>query len=129
MYNKTFVRLVPPKESGLKEGYYIQLMETGKMQLLCKIEYIFQSPQPSQVQSNQQKLMNSFAQKTQYYLFYNNQYYKVKDKGSFSRLFPQYKKQIKKFSRDHSLDFKKNADKSLLSLAGCCEELLTPTNK
>jgi len=129
MYNKTFIWLTPPKESGLKAGYYIQLLDKEKMQLLCKTEFILQSPQPSQMQQTQQRLTNSFYQKTQYYLLYNNQYNKVKDKGSFSKLFPQYKKQINKFSKDHSLNFKMNADESLMSLADYCEELLTSTNK
>jgi len=129
MYNKTFVRLAPPKESGLKEGYYIQLSDKEKMQLLCKIDFSLQMPQPTQQQVGLQRLANNFTRKTQYYLLYNNQYNKVKDKGSFSKLFPQYKKQINKFSKAHSLNFKEDTDKSLTALADYCDELLTSTNK
>jgi len=129
MYNKTFVWLTPSKGSGLKEGYYIQLLEKEKMQLFCKTEFVLESSQQSEIESKQQRLTNSFTQKMQYYLLYNNQYYKVKDKKSFSKLFPQYKKQINNFSKEHSLNFKTNADESLMSLAGYCEELLTSTNK
>jgi len=129
MYNKTFVRLTPPKESGLKEGYYIQLFDKDKMRLLCKVDFSLQLPQTTQQQVGLQRLANTFAKKTQYYLFYNNLYNKVKDKGSFSKLFPQYKKQFNKFSKTHSLNFKKDTDKSLTALAGYCDELLTSTNK
>jgi len=129
VYNKTFIWLTPSKESGLKTGYYIQLLDHGNMQLLCRMEFMLQQPQVNQMQPNQQKLTSNFIQKTQYYLFYDNRYYKVKNNGSFSKLFPRYKKQINKFSKDHSLDFKKDADVSLTALAGYCYELLTSTNK
>jgi hypothetical protein len=99
------------------------------MQLLCRIEFMLQAPQPTQQQLGMQRLANSFTQKKQYYLLYNDQYNKVKDKGSLSKLFPQYKKQINKFSKAHSLNFKKNTKGSLTALAGYCEELLTSTGK
>ena len=120
MYSKTFVRLIPPKESGLKPGFYIQLLEKEKMQLYCK-EYF---------NLEQRELIYSgFARGVRYYLLYNGQYYTVKNKGSFSKLFPRYKKQINKFAKDNKLNFKQNTDVSLTSLAACCEELITSTNK
>jgi len=53
----------------------------------------------------------------------------VKNKGSFSKLFPKYKKQINQFVKNNNLNFNKNTDISLASLAGYCEELITSTNK
>ena len=122
MYNKTFVWLAPPKESGLKTGYYIQLLEGGKMQLFCKENY------SSEQRIQDRVTVNYFSRKVRYYLSYNNRYHTVKDKGSFSKLFPQYKMQINSFVQDNQLNFKQNTEKSLTSLAGYCEGLINSTN-
>ena len=119
MYNKTFVRLAPPKESGLKPGFYIQLLDREKIQLFSK-EYC--NLKPDQV-------TYSFERKIRYYLYYNNRYVMVNKKSSFSKLFPQYKKQINKFAKDQKLDFKRAAENSFTSLAGYCEELIISTDK
>jgi hypothetical protein len=118
MYNKTFVCLVPSKESGLKNGYYIQLFEGKKIQLFCKENYIIQP----------KDAIYRFERKIRHYLLYSDRYYPVKNTASFSKIFPQYKRQINKFSRDNKLNFKQNKDKSLTSLAGYCEVLLNLQN-
>jgi len=120
MYNKTFVRLIPPKESGLKPGFYIQLLKKEKMQLYRK-EYF------NLVQK--EMIYYGFERGTRHYLVYNNRYHPVKNKGSFSKIFPQHKKSINKFAKDNKLNFKQNTDESFTSLAGYCEELITSTNK
>jgi hypothetical protein len=122
MYNKTFVWLIPPKESGLKTGYYKQLLDGRKMQLLCKENYI------AEQKVNDRTAINYFSHKVRYYLSYNNQYHTVKNKGSFGKLFPQYKTQINSFVQDNQLDFKKNTEESLTSLAHYCEGLINSTN-
>ena len=119
MYQKTFVRLNPPKESGLKQGFYIQLLEREKIQLFCK-EYFY---------LDQKQLVYSFERKIRYYLLYNDRYFMVKNKSSFSKLFPQYKKQINIFVKDQKLNFKRNTDESLISLAVYCENLMIFDNK
>jgi len=119
MYNRTFVLLNPPKESGIKNGYYMQLSEGEKVKLFCK----------ETCSIRQKQITYSFDHKITYYLLYGNRYYTVKNKGSFSKLFPQYKKQINQYVKDHKLNFRQNAEASLTFLAQYCEELITPTNK
>ena len=119
MYNKTFVWLVPPKESGLKNGYYIQLLAGNQLQLFCKENYLVQPKDATYC----------FYPKTQHYLLCNQRFYSVKNKTSFFKIVPQYKKQINKFSRDSKLDFKHNKDKSLTDLAEYCEGLLNLEDK
>ena len=119
MYNRTFILLDPPKESGIKKGYYIQLLEGEKVKLFCKETYSIR----------QKQLTYAFDHKITYYLLYNNRYYTVKNKGSFSKLFPQYKKQINQYAKDHKLNFRQDVEVSLTSLAQYCEELITSTNK
>ena len=119
IYNRTFVLLNPPKESGLKQGFYMQLFEREKMQLYSKEHFFLESKQ----------LTFNFERKIRYYLLYNGQYFTIKNSGSFSKLFPQYKKQINKFAKEQHLNFKRDAEKSFTSLADYCEELLTSTNQ
>jgi len=120
MYNQTFVRLIPPKDSGLKPGFYIQLLDKEKMKLYRKEYFDIQI---------EETIYYRFKNGIRFYLFYNNQYYSVKNKGSFSKLFPQNKKQINKFVKDHKLDFKQHPNESFTSLAGFCEELNNSNNK
>lgn len=121
MYNKTFVWLIPSKDSGLKAGYYIRLHDGKNMQLFCKQYY--------DLQPQQGKVTYYFEPKTRYYLFYNDKYYPVKNKSLFTKIFKPLKKQINQFVKNRHLNFKQDADGSLTSLAGYCEELLTSTNK
>ncbi|MCL2649897.1 MAG: hypothetical protein FWD60_02580 [Candidatus Azobacteroides sp.] len=123
MHDKTVVYLTPPKETGLKTGYYIQLQEGKKIQLFCKEYY---TPQ-QRIQG--EKALNYFNHGIRYYLLYNNRYYTVKNKNSFSKVFPQYKKQINSFVRGNRLNFNQDKDESLTSLARYCEELVTSMNK
>ncbi len=118
MYNKTIVWLDSPK-SKLAAGYYMQLTEGEKIQLLSK-----------EIYSSTHRIENSvviyyFDRKVQYYLAYNNRYYAVKNKNTFSKLFPQYKKQINRFVYENRLNFKRNKEESLTSLARYCEELIS----
>jgi len=123
MYDKTFVWLTPPKESQLKAGYYIQLLNGEKIRLYRKENYIYQ-------QNIQDKdVVTYFDLKVRHYLLYNNKYYPVKNKGTFAKLFPKYKKQINKHAKDQKLNFKQNADESFYSLASYCEELLKINNQ
>ena len=122
-YLKTFVWLDPSKESGLKTGFYMLLSEGEKMQLLCKERYSLQQ------KLRQTGAISYFEHGIRYYLLHNNRYYTVKNKGSFSKLFPQYKKQINKFAKNHRLDFKHQTEGSLVLLSNYCEELLNSTNK
>ena len=122
MHNRIFVWLDPPKESGLKTGYYMQLLEGKKTQLLCKENYTFDQ------RMRENAVVNCFEHKIRYYLSYNNRYYTVKNSGSFSKIFPQHKKQINSFAHDNRLNFKQNTAESLTSLALYCEELINSTN-
>ena len=129
MYDKTFRWLNPAKESGLKPGFYIHLFGGKGIQLFCKEHYSLQNNQLTANITHNTRFY-WFERSVRYYLFYNNQYYTVKNKGSFSNLFPQYKKQINQFVKTNKLNFKKdNSSESLASLAGYCEELLTLTSR
>ena len=123
MYGKTFVWLTPPKDSRLTPGYYMQLFEGKEIQLFCKEKYT-----PRKSLENEYTVFY-FDYKIRYYLLYNNRYYTVKNKALFVKLFPQYKKYINKFVKDHQLNFRQNPAESLASLAAYCEELTNSTNK
>jgi len=117
MHGKTFVWLTPSKAGGLKPGYYMLLSEGAKTQLFCKEKYTIRK------NLSQERVFFYFDHEIRYYLLYNNRHYAVKNKGSFSKLFPQYKKQINQFVKDNKLNFKHNPIESLTALAVYCEEL------
>ena len=128
MYNKTFVWLDPSKESGIKAGFYMQLLDKEILQLFCKQSFNIQQEIVTDASTNK-AVAYTFSSSQRYYLLYKERYYMVKNKNSFSKLFPQYKKQINHFAKERKLDFKYNADESFASLAGYCEELITSTSK
>lgn len=128
MYNKTFVLLDPPESSGIKGGYYIQLIDGEKIKLFRKETYTLRQKQIIH-NVGQKQITSVFDNKTRYYLFYNNRYYTVKNKCSFTKLFSQHKKQISQYVKDRKFNFGQNAEASLTALVVYCEELITSTNK
>ncbi len=114
LYDKTFIWENPSSQSGLKPGYYMLLFEGKSLKLLCKETY--------NIKEKQQTFR--FDSKILYYLFFNGQYYSVKNKKSFIKIFPQYKKQIDTYIKKHKLNFKKEKEFSLNTLASYCQELL-----
>jgi hypothetical protein len=73
---------------------------------------------------NKTNLLSHFEKKPRYYICFNEQYYTVKNKKSFTKLFPQYKKQINAFAKEQKLDFINDASQSLTSLANYCEKVI-----
>ena len=118
MHNRTIVFLNPQKDSGIKKGYYIQLLEGSKIQLFRKENFSSRSKQKYEF----------FDLSINHYVFFNNKYYSVKNKGSFSKIFPQYKKQINQYVKNSKLKFRQNSETSLTSLAAYCEELINSSN-
>ncbi len=111
--NETFVWLNQSQKNGLKEGYYLSLFDGKLLKVIKKEKYIL----------NGNDRISFFNLKNQYYVVLNEQYYPLKNKKGFIRLFPQYKKQINAFAKEYALDFKRNMDRSLILLAKYCEEL------
>ena len=118
MYNRTFVFLDPQKDFGIKKGYYIQLFEGKTIQLYRKENF----------STRQKQKYEFFDLNINHYLFFNSRYYSVKNKGSFSKIFPQYKKQINQYVKSSKLKFGQNAEAGLTSLAFYCEELINSSN-
>jgi len=119
LYDKTFLWLDPGPKSGIKAGFYISLHDGSKLKLLRKERYDpFQKVQDG-------KILNYFDHSLRYYVCIDNQYYTVKNTKSFVNLFPQYKKEINNFAKDHKLQFGKEKDYSLSLLADFCEKLPT----
>lgn len=119
IHNRTFVFLGSDNETSIRKGYYMQLLDGDIFQLFCKENHVLR----------QTLITYVFDQKINFFLLYNSRYYTVKSKASFSKLFPQYKKQINQHVKENKLNFRRNKEESLTSLAIYCEKLLTSTNK
>ncbi|GHV70691.1 hypothetical protein FACS189420_2860 [Bacteroidia bacterium] len=113
--DETFIWL---DKSNISKGFYRLLSEEKQLKLVFKERFIL----------NTTKILRHFDRETRYYLYYKERYYTVKNKKSFTNLFPQYKKQINAFAKEQKLDFKNNADRCLTLLADYCDTLLTSNN-
>ncbi len=123
LHGKTFIWHTPPKESGLKSGFYMLLVDSEPLQLFYKETHLVSERTVlSALEPN--ILYNNTLTKT-YYVVYENQYHPVKRKKSFVKLFPGYKKQIRTYVRKNKLNFKRDTDQSLILLTNYCEKLLT----
>ncbi len=112
LYGKTFV-WYDTLPNDLKPGFYMQLHQGKDVTLLCKISL-----------SMQKNLTTSrFSSKERFYLLHEGNYYSVKNKNSFTKIFPKYKNQINQFSKERKLDFNSDTEKSLALLAQYCESL------
>jgi hypothetical protein len=109
-----FVWQSPADKNGLKQGYYLFLFGGNQLKLFCKEKFIL----------DQKGIISRFEHQIKYYVLLNDQYYSVKNKGSLTKLFPQYKKQINKFAKDHKLNFNQDQSQSLVLLVNYCEELI-----
>lgn len=110
LWGKTIVWFAPDEGSNMPTGYYFRLYEGNKMQLMQKNTFILRQ------QKNRGERRRPFDLRVRYYLFYNGTYHQVKNKSSFTKMFPQLKREINQYVKDYSLDFKKQPDKSLTLL-------------
>ncbi|MDR1369020.1 MAG: hypothetical protein LBJ72_02665, partial [Dysgonamonadaceae bacterium] len=116
-YGKTFIWYDSQKTKDLKAGFYMQLYKGNTLTLLSKIS----------MSLNKGLTSSHFDSKTRSYLLFNENYYQVKNKNSFRKIFPQYKNQINRFSKEQKLDFGSDPEGSLVSLARYCESLFLDT--
>jgi len=110
----TFVWLRPGDESNLHNGFYRVIYDGLQIKILCKIKYSISNTE----------LLKQFNITKRYYLWRSDKYYAVKNKRSFIKLFPEYKKMINQYNKRVRTDFKNEADRSMSQLAAYCEDLL-----
>jgi hypothetical protein len=122
-WNETIIRLKLPEKSGLSKGFYSLLFDGRRLQLLFKAKCVTSRVVIDKLEKRR------FMVENRYYLCFSGQYYPVKNKNSFTKLFPQYKKQINRFSKERKLDFRNETRQSLTLLAQYCEELLQSDKK
>ena len=124
LYGKTFVWRVSSQKNKLKTGYYMVLFEGKDLGLFYKENFSPRGSERQDMITGRRISVFDFDKKTQYYVWYKDQYHSVKNKNSIKKLFPQYKKQIDRFLKENRLDFSNNKDYSLTLLSSYCEELM-----
>lgn len=104
------------KSSNLSSGYYIQLYTSSSMEMLQKI-----TAEIDKVNLGDKR---SFKIKEQFYLIQKGKNpVIVKNKNTFIKLFPGYKKEINSYIKQNNLKFSHNKAKSFAQLAAYCHEL------
>jgi len=116
MYDKLFIKHTPPADARLNPGYYLLLVDGKNLKLLGRHTY--------SLEKRVEVVENSFSYQTKYYVIIDEKYHTVRNRRSFTRLYPQYKKEIKKFAKEQSLNFRLNQEQSLTILARFCDELI-----
>lgn len=115
-YGKTIIRYTSPMDNGLGAGYYFRLYHSPAIELL------------QQVTADIDKKIigdrKQFIFQEKYYLLYQGNNYQLRNKKSFTRLFPQYKKEINRFAKDNKLNFGKQKEQSFKLLAEYCDQLI-----
>jgi len=118
--DETFVFLSPKKKSGIQSGYYHLLFDTESFKLYKKTKF----------KTFTKGVLIQFYFDTKYYICLGDAYSSVNNKGSFTKLFPQYKKQINSFCKEKRLKFNsENRGESLSMLADYCHQLITADNE
>ncbi|MDR1813860.1 MAG: hypothetical protein LBR18_03310 [Tannerella sp.] len=112
--NATFVWLKPPTGSGLNKGFYRLMLQGDEISLFCKDKYLI----------SKMDLLEHFYLKQTYYVLKDGTFCPVKNKRSFRKLFPKYKKLINQFSKKSKLNFVERREDSLIKIADYCDELL-----
>lgn len=115
MHGKVQIYHKPPPGTGLKTGYYSLLHNGQKLKLLGR--------QNVTLEPVHETAKERFASVYRYYLVRDGIYYPVRNKQSFTKLFPDYKKQINRYAKQNMLNFKREREGSLTKLAQFCEEM------
>jgi len=123
IHGKTFVWLDPPSNSRLEPGFYILLIDGDSIQLFGRERFILQR------NLQHERVIFDFYHEVRFFLRHNdNQYQAVRNRRSFTRLFPEHRREINSFSRQHRLNFRYNRAEGLTRLAAYSEELINTTN-
>lgn len=118
MYDRLILNLKSLGESKLKAGFYFILYEGEQLSILSKET----CSRRRVLSSNMEHYL--FEPKTNYYVRYEGQYYPVKNKSTFIRLFPQYKKSLNKFAKDNHLNFREFREENMIVMGNYCNELI-----
>lgn len=116
LHGKTVIWLKSSTTSNLPTGYYFLLYNGRDIQLLQKDLFILRK---QKVRGNSRQ---HFDLRTRFYLLHEDVYYRVNNKQSFVKVFPQLKKEINQYVKEYSLDFKREPEKALVSLAEFCQQ-------
>ena len=119
--NKQFVRVSNDTDKALlnvNEGFYELLFQDNYLKLYKK-----------HIKSRNERLdkdffYHIFKDKKEYYLKYKQQYYKVKSKANFSKIFPEHKKNINAFYKNNKVLRKSDYDMFLNKLSRHIETLI-----
>lgn len=120
VHGRKVINHTPAAKSGLKPGYYIEHFKGDRLSLLEKTVFTLNRSHAREIPS--------FDRRTRYYILMDGNYHQVSNRSSFTRLFPLLKKEIKSFSKEKGLDFKRHTESSLTQLASQCDMWIKQMN-
>jgi hypothetical protein len=109
LHNHNFIRIVVNFDSEIKTGFYDVIWD-GKIKVLVK-----------RTKSIQEKLDNTvqkyFLPSTSYFIEKDGKYYKINSESAFMSLFKSEKQLFRKKIKENKLNFRKNPEEVLVTLA------------
>ena len=124
LHNTTFIYFRPTKKTDLNKGFYELLQDGKRLRLLARKTYSVAQINVEKIAKTRKHQTEYFIYGVKYYLEYNGIYYPVSNNRSFAKIFPEQHKLIKRYARKHKLNFRHDADASLIALTNFCEELI-----
>lgn len=90
-----------------KSGVFYHVIKSGRYPVLSKkIKIVTNSTSAS--------MSKEFREKFRYYIIKDNIVHPIRGRGSFLKLFPEYKKELKRFARDSGLYFSRHKELFLI---------------
>jgi hypothetical protein len=115
VFGHLFVNLMADSSNKVvASGFYDQIY-SGSFKIFAKREKrIYEDPNTFE---------RSYVEKTEYYLFRNNTYYSVNDRGEFLAIFKDKKKDLTKYLRQTGIKFKKDPENAMVKMAEYYDKL------
>ena len=113
--NGSTILLLDNKKESSKQ--FLVLLQNGKYPVLKK----FIMDVSDEISGMQ--VINYFRIKSQYVIYKDGIPYSVKNKNSILKLFPDKRKELDAFAKQHKLDFKRQIDQSIIALVNHYENL------
>ena len=103
-------------ETNIPTGFYDQIYN-GTVQVLVKrMKRLVESAGSSEIQKE-------FVYKERFYIYRNNEYHQIRGRRSFLKLFPERKKEIKRFLKKNNLRFNYDKEKAILKATQYFDQL------
>jgi hypothetical protein len=115
LLNHVFIHLVPDSTNKIiSNGFYDRIYNGSTTIYVRRQKTVF---------DDQNNFEKSFIENDHYFIYKNNTFYAVSDKGSVLNVFKDRKKDIAKYLRQNNIKYKDNAEYAMVKMAEYYDKL------